>query len=436
MSPAGGRAGHAGRRSRFLIVLSLVCGAAGGALAAGLGDLPPGAPRSVGYLSGSSMAFVTTDVRIGLQVGVEEVSVYSPAGLRVRHMKTGAVLGRTQGPEALRIGADEHLRAAGRPELLGDGVAAARFDPDGVGAPVFIDGRPYRGSAEVRVAEEAGVTVINVLSLEEYLPGVVPLEIGPRDPEELAAVEAQAVAARTYAVAHLGRHSQLGFDLYGSVDDQAYGGMMAEREEATLAVDRTSGVILVFQGKPVRAFYHSTCGGRTAAVEEVMDREPAPYLRSVSDRSPDGTDYCAASPRYRWARTLTPEELNGSVRDELSRRFGVPASSVGELRAIAVVSRTPSGRVRELAFHGPGARLALSRLDIRLALRGPDGRILNSTDFAVSDQGDGLVELRGRGYGHGAGMCQWGAIGRARAGQSYEQILRAYYSGVELVRAY
>jgi SpoIID/LytB domain protein len=79
--------------------------------------------------------------------------------------------------------------------------------------------------------------------------------------------------------------------------------------------------------------------------------------------------------------------------------------------------------------------LVLSRLDIRRALP-HDGRILNSTDFSVIEHADGLVELKGRGYGHGAGMCQWGAIGRARAGQGYEQILDTYYPGAVLVNAY
>ncbi len=303
-------------------------------------------------------------------------------------------------------------------------------------APVFIDGRPYRGSVEVRAVESSGVTAINALPLEEYLLGVVPLEIGPRDPAELAAVKAQAVAARTYTIAHLGGHREMGFDLYGSVEDQVYGGMLAERDQATRAIRETAGHILVHEGRPIRAFYHSTCGGRTAAVDEVLDRQPAPYLRSVSDRAPDGTDFCSTSPRYRWTATFGPEELNGRVREELGRKFGVQGSELGELEDLEVVERTESGRVRELAFHGSSFELVLSRLDIRLALRDADGRILNSTRFEVTRSPDGLVELVGRGYGHGAGMCQWGAIGRARAGHSYDRILQVYYPGTELVRVY
>jgi stage II sporulation protein D len=227
----------------------------------------------------------------------------------------------------------------------------------------------------------------------------------------------------------------MGFDLFGGVEDQVYGGLSAEREEATRAVRATAGDILLYDGEPIRAFYHSTCGGSTAPVEEVMDRPGAPYLRGVSDRAPDGTDYCSASPRYRWTVTWTPAELDSVARRELAAHFGVSASSLAPIEDIEVVSRTPSGRVKELAFRGPGQDLVVSRLDIRRALP-EDSRILSSTDFDVSRGESGLVEIHGRGYGHGAGMCQWGAIGRARAGQSYETILETYYPGAAVVHAY
>jgi stage II sporulation protein D len=228
----------------------------------------------------------------------------------------------------------------------------------------------------------------------------------------------------------------MGFDLYATVEDQAYGGLAAENPQSTRAVRETSGRILVFDGVPIRAFYHSTCGGRTAAVEEVLDRAPAPYLRSVYDRAPDGTDWCVISPRYRWTATFDDRMLNGAVRDEVARMFGVPRETLGELRELRVLDRTPSGRVRDLAIRGPNAEVVLSRLDIRFALREQgEGGILGSTDFNLEDVPDG-VELRGRGYGHGAGMCQWGAIGRARAGQGFDEILEAYYPGADLLRVY
>jgi stage II sporulation protein D len=375
-------------------------------------------------------------VRVGVSVEQRVIAVSSPAGLRLSDALTGQPAGEVRPERTIRLSAANGLlRVEGDLAMAPSGVPSMVLHPAIADAPVVVDGVPYRGAAEVRAVAGDAVTAINFLPLEDYLLGVVPLEIGPREPDEIAAVEAQSVAARTYAVSHLGGHADMGFDLYGSIQDQAYGGMAVERDQATRAVRGTEGDILMFDDRPIRAFYHSTCGGRTAAVEEVMDREPAPYLRSVSDRAPDGTDYCSASPRYRWSVVWTGNELDRIARRELAAHFGVAPDAFGRIEGIEVVSRTPSGRVANLAFRGPGVDLVVSRLDIRRALPG-DARILNSTDFTVARRIDGLVELYGRGYGHGAGMCQWGAIGRAREGQSYEEILAAYYPGAVLVNAY
>ena len=375
-------------------------------------------------------------VRVGVALDRQSIALSSPGGLRIEDALTGQPAGEVEPGGTLVASADgSALLLEGDLSDTPTGVPSVRVRPGRTDAAVFVAGRPYRGSAELRVANDGRVSAINVLPLEDYLLGVVPLEIGPREPDELAAVEAQAVAARTYAVAQLGGQLDQGFDLFGSVDDQAYGGMSAERDESTLAVRRTAGQILLFDGRPIRAYYHSTCGGRTAAVEEVMDRPSAPYLQAVADRSPDGTDYCAASPRYRWSVVWSPADLDSLARSGLAEHFRVSSRELGRIEGLEVVERTPSGRVKDLAFLGPGVELVLSRLDIRRALP-HDGRILNSTDFSVVEHADGLVELQGRGYGHGAGMCQWGAIGRARAGQSYEQILHTYYPGAVLVNAY
>ena len=146
----------------------------------------------------------------------------------------------------------------------------------------------------------------------------------------------------------------------------------------------TAGRILVYDGLPIRALYHSTCGGRTAAVEEVLDRPPAPYLRSVPDRAPDGTDWCAISPRYRWTARFENVTIDGAVKDEVAKMFGVAPETLGEVDEIRVLDRTPSGRVRDVAIRGPHTEIVVSRLDIRFALRDPEsGGILGSTDFEI-----------------------------------------------------
>lgn len=375
-------------------------------------------------------------IRVGIRVGVPVARLRAPGGLLLADGQTGRALGRIEPGEELEVrgdGAGLRLVAPGLETI--DGVQLLRADPEGP-EPISVDDAAYRGRVDLIAVEDSGVSVVNVLAMEEYLLGVVPLEVGPRGPAEMAAVEAQAVAARTYAVAHLGGHAEMGFDVFGTVEDQAYGGIAVERAEAATAVRATAGRILTSGGLPIRAYYHSTCGGRTAPVEEVMDRPPAPYLRAVADTAPGGSAWCSISPRFRWTELWGPEELDGRVRDELARMFGTDPAKLGTLDRVRITERTPGGRVRSVAFAGPRAELEVERLDIRFALRDEEGAILGSTDFEIASRDDGVLELHGRGYGHGAGMCQWGAIARARAGQTYEEILAAYYPGAELTRVY
>ncbi|MEN8143663.1 MAG: SpoIID/LytB domain-containing protein [Gemmatimonadota bacterium] len=378
-------------------------------------------------------------VRVGIEVAVPSTRLSSPAGLVLTDPLTGAEVGRVAagGSLVLEVRADRLVATAPAELRIGPPLRRIHVEPAETGSPLHIGATSYRGSAEVAVHSSSTVTAINSLPLEDYLRGVVPIEIGTRTAEEFAAVQAQTVAARTYAIAHLGAREELGFDVFGSVEDQAYGGWSAEREDADRAVESTRGELLVYERRPIRAFYHSTCGGRTAPVEEVMDRPGAPYLQSVSDAGPDGADYCAISPRYRWEAEWSRAELNERIRPLLAAYFGIEESDMPHIDRLEVRSRTRSGRVEALAFVGPGLDAELTRLDIRFALRDAADRILNSTDFEVAEGDDPeRIRLHGRGYGHGAGMCQFGALGRARAGQGYSEILGTYYVGAKVVGAY
>ena len=180
-------------------------------------------------------------VRVGVALDRPSITLSSPGGLKLEDVLTGQPAGEVEPGGTLLASADgSALLLEGDLSDTPTGVPSVRVRPARTDAAVFVAGRPYRGSAELRVADDGRVSAINVLPLEDYLLGVVPLEIGPREPDELAAVEAQAVAARTYAVAQLGGQLAQGFDLFGTVDDQAYGGMAAERDESTIvAVDST-----------------------------------------------------------------------------------------------------------------------------------------------------------------------------------------------------
>ncbi|HKK27296.1 MAG TPA: SpoIID/LytB domain-containing protein [Gemmatimonadota bacterium] len=378
-------------------------------------------------------------LRVGVEVAPDSVVVRSSGALRVRDLATGAEVG----PPAAETWTMRPAEGGGVLAVAdGDTLDGARQDllleaRDGSG-DVRIDGRAYRGGAEVVAVPGRGIVAINRLPLEAYLLGVVPLEIGPRGREEAQAVKAQAVAARTYALANLGRRDSLGFDVFGSVQDQVYGGIGAERPEAVEAVRATAGEVLTWRGRPIRAYYHADGGGRTAAVHEVWNLPDAPYLRSVTDRRPDGSDWGDADPNHRWEESWSAAELRASLSAGLASYYGVDTVRVGTVSHIRVSGRTASGRAAALEVRTDRGRYVVERNDIRFVLRRADGRVLRSTLFEV-ERGPGAAAglvLRGRGNGHGVGMCQWGAIGRARSGQGYREILEAYYPGAELRRAY
>lgn len=376
-------------------------------------------------------------VRVGVRVGADSVGASAPGGLRVsgvdprgRDRPVG-----TRDSLRIRISGEEMVTDPG--EARDGGPWRRLFLEARDGGPVRVEGEGYRGRVEVYRHPRHGLVVVNQLALETYLRGVVPLEIGPRSPEEFEAVKAQAVAARTYAVANLGRRDSLGFDVFGNVEDQVYGGREVERDDATRAVRATAGEILVWRGRPIRAYYHSTGGGTTARVTDVWELEDAPYLRRVEDTRPEGGHYCAISPRYRWEESWSAGELEEAVRAGVERRFGA-AEPVGPVRAVEVRERGPEGRIRRLRIRTRSGVWTVEKNDIRFFLRTPDGRALRSTRFDVVEappSHEGL-RLRGRGYGHGVGMCQWGAIGRARAGHGYREILTHYYPGTEIRGAY
>jgi stage II sporulation protein D len=288
------------------------------------------------------------------------------------------------------------------------------------------------------------VTAINIVDLEAYLLGVVPLEIGGGRPAaELEAVKAQAVAARTYAVRHLGSRQTLGFDFYATVADQVYGGLSKEDPTASRAVRETAGEIVTYQGAPILAYYHSTCGGHTAAIEEVWQRAPVPYLKSVSDEvsGAKGRYYCESSNRFRWDVSWSGTELRETLARTLAARGGGSAAArIGRVERVEVRGWSRSRRAESLVVNTDAGRFEVPGDSIRWVLEAQPGRPLNSTLFVLdADAGSGEVRAlraQGGGWGHGIGMCQVGALGRARAGQSYRQILTTYYQQTQITRLY
>ncbi|MBX9929204.1 MAG: SpoIID/LytB domain-containing protein [Gemmatimonadaceae bacterium] len=385
------------------------------------------------------------DVRVALPRSVATTTITATGSWRLYDARD-AVLLRALPAEPWQI------------EAAGSKVRAVRFD--GTATPwqegyvtARVDGEPellrlgqrrYRGALRV-FATDSGALVVNILPLESYLRGVVPLEIGgPRAPNEQAAVEAQAIAARSYTVvrraAALRSAARAAFyDLLASTSDQVYGGVEAERAFSDAAVASTRGQVLRYGGRVVDAPYHASCGGETAAPSEVWGSGVSGYLRRVDDRIPGTSDryYCDIAPRFAWTRSVTGNELAASMERYLRTLTAVPAGGPGRARTLSIDGRTGSGRVARLTLGAERGTFSIRGNDARSVLRAAGGEALPSAYFSLDTETgpDGAiarVTIRGNGFGHGVGMCQWGAIGRARAGFDVRSILRAYYPGTEI----
>ncbi len=303
---------------------------------------------------------------------------------------------------------------------------------------VRVKGHPYRGAVDV-FPGGAGVTVVNRLRMEQYLWSVVGSEMGRLAPNEESALFAQAIVSRSFALKALGRSRARGYDVVNTVSDQAYGGTQFESPQGGRAVGETRGLVVMYRGGVIDAFFHSTCGGRTADGNEVFGLGARPYLRSFEDRASDGQAYCAISPRYHWREEWSGDALVAALRETLPTT-GVGSRKLTSIRDVQVTGRTASGRVASLLVRTSLASVPVNGPIIRQVLRPGDANMLRSNNFTVvATRGGGRITrlvAEGIGAGHGVGMCQWGAIGRARAGFSFQEIVSAYFPGTEIQRAY
>ena len=283
-------------------------------------------------------------IRVLLSPGAKP-TIASPGGLLLTD-RDGALLARGTREAVWHVERDGRRVRAVRPDGVGTVWVEMplRARPMN-GALLSVGGAPYRGDLAL-YANDTGIVVVNVVKIDDYLRGVVPLEIGTRSELDSAAVQAQAVSARSYAYIHLVSDPARMYDVTGGVLDQVYGGVAAETPVASEAVESTRTLVLKYAGRVVNAPYHSTCGGTTAAASEIWRSDDEPYLQRVSDRIP-GTEryYCDLSPRFRWTKTLDGPTLNAALAQYLATYTPVPGRTPGVARDVTIGSHTPSGRV-------------------------------------------------------------------------------------------
>jgi stage II sporulation protein D len=297
-------------------------------------------------------------------------------------------------------------------------IAALTLAGYGCGArhPVVPPPAVVRGPLELRIgiATTAG-TVVAPIELEEYVAGVVLGELGEpridrRAGENLADV--QALIARTYALANRGRHRAQGYDLCAGTHCQLFrrapaGGF------AQAAAQRTASRFLAFDGAPIQAVYHASCGGRTSEADLIWLGRPLPYLASVADMA------CAAEP-WRWQTSTRAlrAALNADTRTRVADR----------LLRIDVLARDEAGRAVRVALVGERAPIVTGEELRTVVARTFGAASIRSALFDVRVAGE-VVTFDGRGLGHGVGLCQRGARARAAAGASADEILHYYYPG-------
>lgn len=343
-------------------------------------------------------------VRVGLLLGLESAAIGADGPFDVVDVESG----RRETSEGGRLTA----RAGGQGIDLGAATYGGLVRLQPRAGFLQVNGRPYRGIIELRRTVGGRLTVINELDLEEYLYGVVRSEMNPGWPPE--ALRAQAIAARSLAVQSAGRFAGEGYDVRSTTDSQVYGGVAAEDPRTTAAVDATRGLVMLYDGRPVFAPYHTDSGGATENSEFVWG-SVIRHLRGVAD------PYSKDAPNHEWTLRFDLTAIEARLA-----RAGRPITG---LQRLEVGATSPSGRVMTLRLMTATGAVDVRGADFRTAI---GANTLRSTLFVIRAAGDGVVELAGRGFGHGVGMSQWGARGQALAGRDHAEILRYYYTGVTI----
>ena len=293
--------------------------------------------------------------------------------------------------------------------LNADRVLVKTSDPD----TVIINNRVFRGNVKFIKDAADKITAINYIELEDYIKGISVRETSHYWPMD--ALKAQAIVFRTFALYRCQENKQKDYDLTNDVYSQVYGGKIAERYRINNAVDETKGIVLTYKGEILPAFYHATCAGHTEDASMLWGINLAPLKGVVCQ-------FCKDSPHFSWHYDLSTKEVADKLK---AAGFGF-----SDIKDIVIIGKDDSGRITELKISSDVNDAKISAKDFRGAL-GPD--IIRSANFSVKII-DHDVVFEGFGWGHGVGLCQWGAYFMAKQGYKFDEILKYYYPGAEITK--
>jgi len=300
-----------------------------------------------------------------------------------------------------------------------------------------VESRSHTGTLSIEIGSDGQIEVYESLPIDDYLAAVLPAEMPALWPA--AALEAQAIAARSEMLAQLGvKHELEGFDYVATELSRAYGGAGKRHPNSDAAVAATHGRVLADNGRITLCVYSANCGGWTESNDTVWASPPDPALRGRADYvpgrsaaspselgirawlgvSPAGFN-CGSDRNFSWTKRLSTAELTEAV----NKRY-----RVGQVRDIRLGDRGVSGRLKWVEVIGAAGTARVEKdLTIRLTLGG-----LNSSVFTVHKDG-GTFVFTGKGRGHGVGLCQYGAKGLATQGHPHTAILAHYYPASRIV---
>jgi len=339
-------------------------------------------------------------VRVRVIHDAREINISSKVGIFIKNNESGSF-----GKEVSVIPIDKGVK-------LNDMAVIQRkigFFAD-KGGDLVIAGKDYRGSIDV-INTGKGLDAVNNIELDDYLKGVLPREVNSLWPYQ--AIKAQAIASRSFAISRAFRNRKKDYDLTDDTYSQVYGGRSSEKWRTSRAVDETRGKVLVHNGKILPAYFHSCCGGHTEDIYAVWGIKETP-LAGVK------CSWCRLSPYFWWGSWLSTV----SVMDKL-RKGGYEIEVVDEMKA---GPRDASGRIGYVSIRSGERRFKIRAADLT-ALFGKNN--IKSTNMRIIKY-PFFYHFSGHGWGHGVGMCQWGAFGLALRWWSAEKILRYYYPGAEI----
>ena len=427
-------------------------------------------------------------LRVGIFLNQTEVNIGGDGTFKIYNLKSDGLVGEEKNKMIKLLPRDKGI------EILGKGVYSGPIKIIPVGNTkimVVFNGQKYRyrGNIEIDIDKEYGkLNVINIISIEEYLYGVLKKEISPRWPKET--LKAQAIAARTFAIFNMNKYIDKGYNICATTNSQAYGGVNHEDPLTNKAVDETRGVIMVYEGKPINAVYHSDSGGYTEDSENVWGSF-LPYLRSVESKFEEKV----SPPHHTWSYSINEKDLTEKLQKQ--------GYKINLVVFIEPIKKSETGRINELVFTADNNTVINMKTNDFRSLIGAD--LIRSTLFHIEaigkkstitedtedkkeiedreEQKESIEEIldqkedwtiqellelmkknkqerekekkevvpkvkitesytpftflfSGSGNGHGVGMSQWGAHSMAIQGYKYQDILKYYYQGIDIVKKY